>query len=168
MALKKSPVMKQVSNPIQKPSKKKGKKSGSIGHITGPAPKVRMKKVTAADLREAQDMNLMVAIELRRQSDASIFAMEIEEGQNFYPYSVLTRLLVGWETVGHVSSFDMKITPSYPLPVMTIRFVEALTPEQVGALEPGIRASIEANIAKVRQFPFIVVESPLLAPPKGA
>jgi hypothetical protein len=46
---------------------------------------------------------------------------------------------------------------------MTIRFVEALTPEQVKELDPGVRAAIEASIAKVRQFPFIVAESPLLA-----
>lgn len=157
---------------MKKPAVKPTAKSKIIpSPKTVPTPKIverKLKKVSAEDLFEVTDTNMMLAIELKRQPDASIYKMEIGEGQKFFPYGVLTRLLIGWETVGFISSFEMKLTPAHPLPQIIVRFAEAMTPEQVKEMDPAIRAQVEAQIAKVRQFPFVTIESPLLAPLKGA
>ena len=120
------------------------------------------RKVTQADLVEVNETSLVLAIELKRQPDSIIFDAEIGEGQKFFPYAVLPRLLVGWQLVGYISSFEMKTTCDNPFPQIVIRFVENMTAEAIGKMEEGLKSQIMASINYVRQFPFVRVESPLL------
>ena len=130
-----------------------------------PVPKLvekKPRKVTQADLVEVNETSLVLAIELKRQPDSIIFDAEIGEGQKFFPYAVLPRLLVGWQLVGYISSFEMKTTCDNPFPQIVIRFVENMTAEAIGKMEEGLKSQIMASINYVRQFPFVRVESPLL------
>jgi hypothetical protein len=120
------------------------------------------RKVRKEDTIELKDTSLLVSIDFKRQDPEVIDTVEITDGQRFFPYTLAPRLLVGWQAVNFISSFELKIGPSSPLPEMTVRFVEKMTDEDVKALDPGVRAQIEEQMAMVRQYPFVKVESPLL------
>jgi hypothetical protein len=123
----------------------------------------KRKKVGPSDLVNVPETSMVLSIDLKRQSDADIYALEINEDQRFFPYTVLPRLLVGWQSIGLISSLELKVSSENPLPQMVVRFVEKLTPDDVAKLDPGLKAQIEANIALIRQYPFVKVESPILA-----
>jgi len=133
--------------------------------VNYPTPKIVEKstrKVKNEDLVEVRDQQMVIAVELRRQSEEEISKVQIEDGQKLFPYSVLPRLFVGWQAVGFISSFEMKMSSEFMIPQMVIRFVEKMSPDDVKDLSPETRASIEAQINMVKQYPFIRVESPLL------
>jgi len=133
--------------------------------VVVPPPKIVERvthKVRAEDLVEVQDHTLVLAVDIQRQSKELLDKVEIEEGQKLFPYNVLPRLFVGWQSVGFISSLELKMTSESPLPQIIIRFAEKMAPEAVKELDPALRAQIEQSIALVRQYPFVKVESPLL------
>lgn len=144
--------------------KKPAKKPASSVKKAAPAPSKteKLKKVTAADLVEVGETSFVLAVDLKRHPDASIYEREIEQDQKFFPYAIVSRLLVGWQSVNFISSLEFKLTPDYPLPRVIVRFSENLTPEEVKAMDPALRSQVEAQIGIVRQYPFVTVESPLL------
>lgn len=153
----------------KKPVKKPPVKTPRGGFVV-PSPVITektRKKVTPADLVEVADTNLLIAIDLKRQADKDVYAMEIDADQRLFPYSVLPRLLIGWVTVGFISSFELKLNSDHPLPQIVIRFAEKMTAQEVLQMDPGVKAQIEGSIALIRQFPFIKIESPLLPPTGG-
>jgi hypothetical protein len=154
---KKSPVRR-----VEAPAKAKANGKALVV-VTSPVIREKKRKmVTASDLVEVQDTNLMISIDLKRQPQSQIDAMEINEDQKFFPYSVLPRLMLGWEAVGFISSFELKLSPEQPLPQIVVRFVEKLPAEEIAKLDPAAKAQIETQIARLRQYPFIKIESPLL------
>jgi hypothetical protein len=158
------------SKKITAPVKKAAKTPTLPKSIVVPQPTIiekKTKRVTAADLVEVADTNLLVSIDLRRMPDKDVFGMEIEEGQRLFPYTVLPRFLIGWQSLGLISSFELKLTSDYPLPQIIVRFAEKLLPEDVAKLDPGVRAQYDANIALLRGYPFVTIESPLLTAPSA-
>lgn len=137
------------------------KKETKLAKVEAPAAPSRH-KVTTPDLYELGVSNLLISVDLQRNPQSQVDSMEIEEGQKFFPYTVLSRLLVGWETVGYVSSFEMKVTAESSLPQITIRFMEKAKKEDIEKLDPAVKAQVEHCISMVRQFPFVNVESPLI------
>lgn len=140
-------------NPQKNPKKTKTKS----------APPVKItRKVEPWDLVEVSETSLVLAIDLRRQSEEILKEVQLEEGQKLFPYSVISRLMVGWNQVSCISSFELRLSADNPLPGITVRFLEKMTPEGISAMTPELRTAIEANIDLLRQYPFIKVESPLL------
>jgi hypothetical protein len=127
--------------------------------------KKKRKQVTTDDLLTVSETSMLVAIDLQRQPDASLEGVTIEEDQKLFPYTILPRLLVGWQPIGFISSFEMKLEVGKSLPQIVVRFAEKMSQEDVAALDAGLRAQIEAGIAILRQYPFVRVESPLLTAP---
>jgi len=122
----------------------------------------KRKKVVDGDLVNVPETSVLLSIDLKRQADKDIYAVEINENERFFPYMVLPRLLIGWQAVGLISSLELKLSSESPLPQMVVRFVEKMSADDVAKLDPGVKAQLEANIALVRQYPFVKVESPLL------
>ena len=146
-------------------SSKSVEKTNVKSTLVVPTPAItekKRRKVTPADLVEVADTSMLLSIDLRRQADKVIYDLEIEEGQRFFPYNPLARLLVGWQTVSHISSMEIKLNSDYILPQVIVRFAEKMSAEDVAKIDPVIKAQIEANIALVRQYPFVRVECPLL------
>lgn len=147
-----------------KPAKKTVKKVLQRAKLA-PAPVItekKRKKVTPADLVEVSSKSMLISIDLERSSDESIAALEIEEGQRLFPYTLAPRFLIGWQAVNFISSFEMKMSHNSPLPSMTVRFVENMSDADVKTLDPVLRGQIEQQMALVKQYPFVTVESPLL------
>ena len=132
--------------------------------VQPPPVKIR-RKAKPSDMIEVQNKEILLSITLDRQPDAMALETEIEEGQRVLPYTLAVRLLVGWQSLGFISSFELKMSAGNPLPQMVVRFVEGASPEELEKMEQPLREQIMANINAVRQFPFVTVESPLLTPP---
>jgi hypothetical protein len=126
------------------------------------APSKKRRLATLSDLVEVQDPNLLVSIDLKRQSTDTINQTEIEEGQRLFPYSVASRFMIGWHQVSHISSFELKMSSEYPLPTVVVRFVEKMPKGDIEKMDPALREHILSQIAIVRQYPFVTVECPLL------
>lgn len=159
----KKPVTKVT--PVIKPvSRAKAATSKALAKVVE-APTKR--KATVKDFLEVSDSNLIVSIDLRRQSNESLTDVEIEEGYRLFPYQVLPRLLVGWQTIGFISSFEMKISTESPFPQITVRFAEKMSPKEVETMNEALRTQMEEQISLVRQFPFVKVESPFPTLPQA-
>jgi hypothetical protein len=154
-------------NPNTKPGvrKTRSKRAAVEDTLVAPTPVItekKRKKVAPEDLVEVRDTSMFLVIDLKRHVDTYTHSLEIEEGQRFFPYTALSRLLVGWQTVSMISSMEIKLNSDYVLPQIIVRFVEKMSAEDVAKIEPALKSQIEANIALVRQFPFVRVECPLL------
>ena len=114
------------------------------------------------DILEVLDSSIIIAVDLKRQSTEFYSNVEISDGQKFFPYNVLSRLIIGWESIEFVSSFDMKVSAGSVLPEITVRFVEKMTPEDIKNLDSEVNKRIMLQIDKLRQYPFVKIESPLL------
>lgn len=126
-----------------------------------PSTAARTKKVGPADLVEVGDTQLLLSIDLKRQPEAFYGDLEINTDQRYFPYTVVPRLFAGWEVVSHISSMDLKFIPGTPLPQITVRFLEKMSPADADSLDAATKAQVRASMALVQQYPFIKVESPL-------
>jgi len=134
----------------------------TVKKVPSPTLRVKRRLATPADLVEVQDTNLLLSIDLKRQPDDLIGNMEIEEGQRLFPFSVASRLMIGWQQVSFISSFEMRLSSEHPLPGIVIRFVEKMSQKDIEKMDETVKSQIFAQIALVRQYPFVTVESPLL------
>jgi hypothetical protein len=135
----------------------------AVNKYVAPVITEKKRKKAATDLMEIADSQLLLSIDLKRQPESVYDSLEIDADQKFFPYTVVPRLLVGWQAVTHISSMEMKFVPGTPLPQLIVRFVEKMTASDVKALDPASKAQIQASMALVRQYPFVKVESPLQA-----
>lgn len=158
MRMKTTKPVKKTKN-VKSPRPTRGEKSV----IAAVEAKPSTRKATPDDLVEVSDSNFLVSIDLRRQPNDFLSEVEIQEGQRLFPYSVLPRLLIGWQTVGFISSFEMKLSSESVLPQITVRFIEKMSAEDVKNMDAALRAQVEQQIALVKQFPFVTVVSPLSA-----
>jgi hypothetical protein len=155
--MKKKQPKKHVNSKSTNPS--------ALALVRGAAAKEPVKlrqKANAENTVEVSETSLLIAIDMKRNPQEVIDQVEFDMGQRFFPYSVLPRLLVGWQAVGFISSFELKLLVGQPLPEIIVRFVEKMTPEDISKIDEGLRQQILSQVNLVRQYPFVKVECPLL------
>ncbi len=83
-------------------------------------------------------------------------------GEDHPQLNGLVRVLVGQQQLGLISSIKIEMSQNSYFPEIVVRFLEDLTPEQVGALSVEAQESVRRGMKLLGKFPFIQVESPLL------
>jgi hypothetical protein len=85
-----------------------------------------------------------------------------EPGEEHPRLSGLVRVLVGQQQLGLISSLKIEMSRDTYFPEIVVRFLEGLTPEQVGALSAEVQESVRKSMKLLGKFPFVQVQSPLI------
>lgn len=120
--------------------------------------------VRSEDLHEVDSTNVMLSVDLKRMKNNDLENVLLQEGQKIFPYQIMTRLMVGWETVEMISSVSFNISAKTGnMPEMIVRFLEDATPQDLEIImkDEATVANLKKNVDMLKAYPFITVESPL-------
>jgi hypothetical protein len=120
--------------------------------------------VRSEDLHEVDSTNVMLSVDLKRIKNNDLENVLLQEGQKIFPYQIMTRLMVGWETVEMISSVSFNISAKTGnMPEMIVRFLEDATPQDLEIImkDEATVANLKKNVDMLKAYPFITVESPL-------
>lgn len=120
--------------------------------------------VRSEDLHEIDSTNVMLSVDLKRIKNNDLENVLLQEGQKIFPYQIMTRLMVGWETVEMISSVSFNISAKTGnMPEMIVRFLEDATPQDLEIImkDEATVANLKKNVDMLKAYPFITVESPL-------
>jgi hypothetical protein len=120
--------------------------------------------IKSEDLHEVDSTNVMLSVDMKRIKNDDLGIVILQDGQKIFPYQIMTRLMVGWETVGMISSVSFNVSAKTGnMPEMVVRFLEDATPQDLEIImkDEATVASIKKNVDMLKAYPFITVESPL-------
>lgn len=120
--------------------------------------------VKSEDLHEVDSTNVILSVDLKRIKNDDLGNVLLQDGQKIFPYQIMTRLMVGWETVGMISSISFNVSAKTGnMPEMIVRFLEDATPQDLEVImkDETAVANIKKNVDMLKAYPFITIESPL-------
>lgn len=120
--------------------------------------------VNSEDLHEVDSTNVILSVDLKRIKNDDLGNVLLQDGQKIFPYQIMTRLMVGWETVGMISSISFNVSAKTGnMPEMIVRFLEDATPQDLEVImkDEATVANLKKNVDMLKAYPFITIESPL-------
>ncbi len=84
-----------------------------------------------------------------------------------FPYRIVSRVFVDGKQLGCVTWASVHMAADKSIPEATIAFLDGISPEVWPQCSEQTRASVQAHMAKLREFfPFVTATSPDPAPKK--
>lgn len=120
--------------------------------------------IKSEDLHEVDSTSVMLSVDLKRIKNDDLANVLLQDGQKIFPYQVMTRLMVGWETVEMISSVSFNVSAKTGnMPELVVRFLEDATPQDLEVImkDEVTVANLKKNVDMLKAYPFITVESPL-------